>query len=233
MMTRPKNTERAALAARLAGVYLLTPDFDAAAFGALRVRLDAALAAGVTAVQYRNKRATAAERHVQARSLHELARTHGALFIVNDDVGLAREIEADGVHLGRDDGDAAAARAALPGRLLGVSCYDEIAQADAAAAAGADVLAFGSVFASTTKPGAVRASLELLRRARARFGDRRVVAIGGIDAGNIRAVGAAGAHAAALISAVFDAADPSAAVDQLQREFSQGRLEHDSQRTTV
>lgn len=232
-MTWPKNTERTTLAARLAGVYLLTPDVDAAGFEVLCARLDAALAAGVTAVQYRNKRASAAERRVQARSLRELARRHGALFIVNDDVGLTRDVDADGVHLGRDDGDLAAARAALPDRLLCVSCYDEFARAEAAAAAGADALAFGSVFPSATKPGAVRASLDLLRRARTRFGDRRIVAIGGIDANNIRAVSAAGAHAAALISAVFAASDPGAAVDHLQHEFTRGRLEHESQPTTV
>lgn len=232
-MTRLKNTERAALAARLSGVYLLTPDVDAAGFAALRARLDTALAAGVTAVQYRNKRATATEQRAQAQSLLELARARGALFIVNDDVALARAIDADGVHLGRDDGDVAAARLALPGKLLGISCYDQLARAEAAADAGADALAFGSVFASTTKPGAVRASLDLLRQARARFGDRRIVAIGGIDANSIRSVSAAGAHAAALISAVFDADDARSAVDQLQREFTQGRLEHDSQRTTV
>jgi thiamine-phosphate pyrophosphorylase len=232
-MTRPKNTDRTALAARLAGVYLLTPDVDAAGFDALCAGLDAALAAGVTAVQYRNKRAAADERRVQARLLRALAQRHGALFIVNDDIGLACDVDADGVHLGRDDGDLAAARAALPDRLLGVSCYDEFARAELAAAAGADVLAFGSVFASTTKPGAVRAPLDLLRRARTSFGDRRIVAIGGIDATNIGAVSAAGAHAAALISAVFAAPDPGAAADHLQREFTRGRLEHDSQRTTV
>lgn len=232
-MTSPRNTDRAALAARLAGVYLLTPDVDADGFDALRARLGRALAAGVSAVQYRNKRASAAERRIQARSLQELTRAHGALFIVNDDVALASEIDADGVHLGRDDGDIAAARAALPGKLLGVSCYDDLARAATAAAAGADALAFGSVFASATKPGAVRASLHLLRQARGQFGDRRIVAIGGIDAGNIGAVGAAGAHAAALISAVFDAADARAAIDHLQREFSKGHLQHDSQRTTV
>lgn len=232
-MTQPKDTERQRLAARLAGVYLLTPDVAPGEFEAMCARLDTALAGGVAVVQYRNKRAPAAARASQARSLRELVRARGALFIVNDDVDLARDVDADGVHLGREDGNLEAARAALPGRLLGVSCYNDLARAEAAAGAGADVLAFGSVFASLTKPTAVRASLDLLQQARARFDSCRIVAIGGIDASNIRTVAAAGAQAAALISAVFEAADPAAAASQLHREFNQGRLVHDSQRTAV
>ena len=227
------RTERAELAARVAGTYLLTPDVDAAAFSSMRSRLDAALAAGVSVIQYRNKRADATERGAQARSLRELARAHGALFIVNDDVDLALEVAADGVHLGRDDGDIASARRRLPQGLLGVSCYDDFARAETVVAEGADVLAFGSVFASGTKPQAVRAPLDLLRRARERFAGQRIVAIGGIDASNIRAVSAAGAHAAALISAVFDAGDPGAAARQLQHAFQEGQFTYDSQRTTV
>jgi thiamine-phosphate pyrophosphorylase len=227
------SAERASLAGRVAGTYLLTPDVDAFGFAALHARLVAALAAGVSVVQYRNKRAAATERRMQARSLRDLVRARGALFIVNDDVDLALEIQADGVHIGRDDGNVSAARSRLPQKLLGVSCYDDIARAESAAAAGADILAFGSVFASGTKPNAIRASLELLARARQRFPDQRIVAIGGITVENIRSVSAAGAHAAALISSVFDAADPGAAVRQLQHAFHEGQLEHDSQRTVV
>lgn len=227
------TTDRAVLAAQVAGTYLLTPDVDAVAFPSMQRQLDAALAAGVSVFQYRNKRADAAERRAQARFLRELARVRGALFIVNDDVGLALEVGADGVHLGRDDGNVAAARKLLPHGLLGVSCYDDFTRAEAAVADGADVIAFGSVFSSGTKPHAVRAPLELLRRARERFAGRRIVAIGGIDASNIRSVSAAGAHAAALISAVFEAVDSAVAVQQLQHAFHEGQFTYDSQRTTV
>ncbi len=227
------SPERAQLARRVAGVYLLTPDVDDFGVAALQATVETALAAGVSVVQYRNKRVGATGRRVQARSLRDLVRARGALFIVNDDLDLALEIDADGVHLGRGDGDLAAARRRLPRGLLGVSCYDDIARAETAAAAGADILAFGSVFVSATKPDAVRASLDLLRHARERFAAQRIVAIGGIEVSNIRSVSAAGAHAAALISSVFDAADPGAAVRQLQHEFHEGQLEHDSQRTTV
>ena len=218
---------------RVTGVYLLTPDVGSGDFDAMAARFGAAAAAGVAMVQYRNKQASAEERRAQARVLQALARRHGALFVVNDDIDLAVELEADGVHLGRDDGDIAVARRRLPNQLLGVSCYNDLERARRAVDAGADLLAFGSVFASVTKPAAVRASLGLLRDARERFPQQRVVAIGGIDATNIGSVSAAGAHAAALISAVFDAGDPGQAVRDLQQEFKEGLIQHDTQRTAV
>jgi thiamine-phosphate pyrophosphorylase len=212
------------------GVYLLTPDWD----DTLRLRevTAAALGAGVRWVQYRNKRATAATRRAQALVLRELTRAHGARLVVNDDVDLALAAGADGVHVGRDDPDPRPrlkrAGAAL---LIGVSCYDDLARAQAACAARADYVAFGSVFASPTKPHAVRAPLALLAQARA--AGLHVVAIGGIAAANIAQVAAAGAHAAALISAVFDAADPGAAARTLIANFETGQHQYESQRTSV
>ena len=231
--------ERAERAARVHGIYLLTPDVADTDFDSLLVKLDAALAAGVSMVQFRSKsdgRAAAAsdgQRLEHARSVQAAARAHRALFIVNDDVELALTVDADGVHLGRDDGDHAAARARLPRRLLGVSCYDDLQRAEAAIAIGADLLAFGSMYASSTKPAAVRSSPQLLREARRRHPRARIVAIGGIDVGNIRQIGAAGAHAAAVISAVFDAPDAGRAARQLLEEFNRGLAQHESQRTTV
>ena len=227
------STERAALARRLSGVYLLTPDVAPVGFASMLLKLRAALATGIAAVQYRNKLASLADRHREARAVLASAREYGALFIVNDDVELALELRADGVHLGRDDGDIATARARLPHTLLGVSCYNELQRARHAAAAGADILAFGSVFASATKPAAVRAPLTLLQQARVELPGQRIVAIGGINDGNIAAVSAAGAHAAAVIGAVFDAPDATGAARRLQQEFNQGLSQHGSQRATV
>src|SRR6185312_14152545 len=111
--------------------------------------------------------------------LKQLCDTHAVPLIVNDDVALAFAVGAAGVHLGRDDDDVAAARAALgAGAIIGVSCYDSLERARAAAAAGADYVAFGAFFPSPTKPQAVRASLDLLRQS-ATLGVPRV-AIGGI-----------------------------------------------------
>ncbi len=212
------------------GVYLLTPDCDDTE--RLLAATRAALAAGVRWLQYRNKRTDGATRSRQARALRELTRAHFAKLLVNDDVDLAIEVQADGVHVGRDDPDPRPrlARAGIA-MTVGVSCYDDFERARAATAAGADYVAFGSVFASPTKPAAVRAPLALLARARA--AGMHVVAIGGIDTANIARVAAAGAHAAALITAVYDAADPGAAARTLISNFKSGEHEYEPQRTTV
>lgn len=243
---QPQAGAGAAGVGRLRGVYLLTPDWDDTE--RLLQLTEAALGAGVRAVQYRHKRAAPDLRLAQAQALRALTRGHGALLIVNDDPALAARIEADGVHVGRDDAPPAdAARAAPPGRagrwLVGASCYNDWARAREASAAGADYVAFGAMFASATKPAAVRAPLALLGRAR--DAGLHVVAIGGIDAGNIGRVAAAGAHAAALIAAVYGAdgaqagAAPvtahaaAAAAARLLDEFERGRQRHESQRTAV
>jgi thiamine-phosphate pyrophosphorylase len=130
--------------------------------------------------------------------------------IVNDDLWLALEVDAAGVHLGRDDGDLAAARGRLSfGKLLGASCYDRLDHAARAVAAGADYVAFGSVFASPTKPAAVRAPLTLFGEAKRRLGVP-LVAIGGITLENARAVVEAGADSLAVITALFEADDIAA-----------------------
>ncbi|GMV59400.1 MAG: thiamine-phosphate synthase [Betaproteobacteria bacterium] len=212
------------------GVYLLTPDWTDTP--RLLATTAAALAAGVRWLQYRNKSADAATRRAQALALRELTLAHGAKLVVNDDIGLAIEAHADGVHVGRDDPDPRP-RLAREGvaMVVGVSCYDDFARAQAAVAAGADYVAFGAVFASPTKPAAVRAPLALLSKARA--AGMHAVAIGGIGADNIAQVAAAGAHAAALITAVYDAADPGAAARELISKFKAGEYEHESQRTAV
>src|SRR5882762_8383154 len=118
-------------------------------------------------------------------------------FVINDDLDLARAIRADGLHLGRDDVSIAAARAKLgEDKLLGVSCYDRLELALDAREAGADYVAFGSAFPSSTKPEVTRAPLSLYREARARL-DFPIVAIGGITTENAHAVIEAGADAVA------------------------------------
>jgi thiamine-phosphate pyrophosphorylase len=221
-------------ASRLAGVYLLTPDTDERGFGRVMEVTRQALDAGVRVIQYRNKTASPQRQNEEAGRVVALAHSAGALAIVNDDLDIALATGADGLHLGRDDGSLEGARGQLKnGRLLGASCYDDLERARHAVAAGADVLAFGSVFASATKPAAVRAPLALLTRARDCWPALRIVAIGGIGAANISEVAAAGAHAAAVISAVFDAADPRRAAEELMQQFDKGRVRHESQRATV
>ena len=204
-------------APRIEGLYAVTP--ETADIEDLARKVDAAIGGGARTVQYRNKNAPDALRLRQLQRLAPICRRSGALLIVNDSVELAREVQADGVHLGKDDGDVATARRVLGARAcIGVSCYNELQRARDAAANGADYVAFGSFFPSATKPGAVRADLDLLRRARQAL-DLPIVAIGGIDAGNAGHLVEAGADAVAVVSALFDAADVGAAARRLAELF--------------
>ncbi len=190
------------------GIYLITP--DDADTGHLIARVDAVLGHAAL-LQYRNKSASPALRRTQAEALRAVCARRGVPLIVNDDLALADAIGADGVHLGEDDGDAGTARSHLgPDAIIGVSCYDDPARARAAAASGASYIAFGAFFSSATKPNARRASIDLLRDS-AGYGLPRV-AIGGITPENARLVIAAGADLIAVISGVFDAPDPVAAM---------------------
>lgn len=191
---------------RLRGLYAITPEDGS--------RAGLAIASGaLCALQFRDKSAGAA-RLARARRLAQACRAQGVAFIVNDDIELALAVDADGVHLGRDDGDLAAARARLPGRILGASCYERPELAERAVAQGADYVAFGSVFASPTKPQAVRAPLALFARD---YGVAKV-AIGGITLENAPQVLAAGADVLAVISDLFDAPDVA------ERARAYGRL---------
>lgn len=189
------------------GLYLVTPDEPDGERLLARV---APLLAETACLQYRNKDADPDRRLQQARALHALCAENAVPLIINDDIELAATVDADGVHLGEHDADVCEARARLgAAAIIGVSCYDDFARAQAAAAAGADYLAFGAFFASPTKPNARRATPELLRQA-AMLGLPRV-AIGGITPENAAVVVAAGADLIAVISGVFDASDPVAA----------------------
>lgn len=198
------------------GLYLLTPDETDT--GRLLARARPLLEAGVAMLQYRNKRADAALRIEQAKALAAACRESGTPFVVNDDWRLALAVDADGAHLGEDDGELRQARQALgPDRLLGASCYNRLDLAERAASAGADYLAFGAFFPSGTKPLARRADPGLLAEA-GRFGLPRV-AIGGITPDNADSLIAAGAELLAAIGAVFDADEPAAVVRAFNHRF--------------
>lgn len=206
-------------ATALRGLYAVTPDDHL--LPRLSVLVSMALRGGVKIVQYRNKTAPQALRRSQAAEMVRICRAEGAKLIVNDDLALALEIGADGVHLGKDDGDLRAARAVLgPDRILGVSCYDDLARAEQAVAAGANYIAFGAVFPSPTKPKAAQAPLSLISEAKARFGDRcAIAAIGGITRDNAPEVIAAGADLVAVITDLFDAMDIASRAEAYQTLF--------------
>ncbi|MDP2170412.1 MAG: thiamine phosphate synthase [Rhodocyclaceae bacterium] len=204
----------------LHGLYALTPDDNLTP--RLAALVDSALQGGVKWLQYRNKTATAALRRTQAIELLRICRAHGAKLIINDDVWLAVEIGADGAHLGKSDipgGGLATARDALGAkRILGVSCYDDLARGEVAVDAGADYIAVGSVFASASKPAATRASLATLAEAKQRF-KVPLVAIGGITAKNAPQVLAAGADMVAVLSDLFNAMDIKSQAEKFRKLF--------------
>lgn len=177
----------------LRGLYAITPD----PFSMEDV--EQALKGGAAVLQYRRKLRDVAE----AREVVALARRYQVPVIVNDDVELALEVDAWGAHLGREDGDLSFARRRLAGRILGASCYNDPGRAAAAVRAGADYVAFGSVFPSPTKPQAVRAPLSLFAS------DLGVplCAIGGVTVENAKALIGAGADMLAVITDLFDAPD--------------------------
>ncbi|MGD9387188.1 MAG: thiamine phosphate synthase [Gammaproteobacteria bacterium] len=204
------------------GLYAIT-DPDLLPEAELGQHVAAAVAGGARVVQYRDKSAAAATRRRRAALVLAACRQSGALCIVNDDVALAAELGADGVHLGREDAGLEEARCLLgPDRLIGVSCYNDPGRARAAAAAGADYVGIGSIWPSATKPAAVRAPLSLLRELAATL-PVPLVAIGGITRENAAATVAAGAHAVAVIRDLFADPDPRAAAQVISVACERGR----------
>jgi thiamine-phosphate pyrophosphorylase len=194
------------------GLYAITPDEPDTAELLRKVRQ--ALQGGTHVLQYRNKAASEGLRLEQARALRVLTHEFSVPLIINDDVMLAQQAEADGVHLGGEDGSVAAARTLLGSeKLIGASCYNRLALAQEAVRQGADYVAFGSFFTSAVKPEAVAASPDLLRQARREIA-APLVAIGGITALNGAQLLEAGADALAVISAVFGATDIRSAARQ-------------------
>jgi thiamine-phosphate pyrophosphorylase len=195
------------------GLYAITPDMADTA--ALLAKAEQALKAGVALLQYRNKIISKDKRLLQAKELAPLARGYGVPFIVNDDVEIALAVGANGVHLGKEDGDLALARAKLPGKIIGASCYNDLELARTAVRTGANYVAFGSVFPSPTKPQAVRAPLSLFK---SNLGVA-LCAIGGVTLENAPQAIAAGASLLAVISDLFDAPDIAARASQYRKLF--------------
>ena len=193
------------------GLYVIT-DCNRLDYRDMLDRTASILAAGVAAVQYRDKSADMDTKRRIAVQLHDLCREHGTPLIVNDDVELTAAVDAEGIHLGREDGGVDTARQRLGDNCLaGISCYNNLGRALTAAAAGADYVAFGAMFPTGSKDGTVPATPELISHAKAEL-SLPVAAIGGITPENCRPLVDAGADLLAVISSVYLADDPAAAV---------------------
>jgi thiamine-phosphate pyrophosphorylase len=202
---------------RLRGLYAITPEHPVPD---LVRQAELAIAGGARVIQYRDKSHDRERRLAHAGALSVRCRAAGVLLIINDDAALAAAVGADGVHLGRDDGDPAEIRRLLgPQAIIGVSCYNRLDLGLAAQAAGVNYVAFGSFYPSATKPKAVRAEPDLLARAR-RCLHLPLVAIGGITPQNGAALIAAGADLLAVVSGVFAEPDPKAAAAAYAQLFT-------------
>lgn len=200
------------------GLYAITPDCIDTADLLRRCRL--ALNGGARVLQYRNKNADATLRLEQANALRQLTREFGIPLIINDDVHLAGQVDAEGVHLGAADGSLDEARALLgKHKIIGISCYNRLSLARDAVDAGADYVAFGAFFSSRVKPEAAVADIATLRQARVELAVP-LVAIGGITTSNGLSLVQAGADALAVISALFDAADITASAQEFSSVFN-------------
>lgn len=202
---------------KVRGLYAITPDEPDTALLVQKVK--AALQGGVALLQYRNKAANHKLKTQQARALLPLCRQCGVPLIINDSIKLCLTLDADGVHLGAEDGDLKEARKRLGvDKILGASCYNRIDLALQAQLAGADYVAFGACFSSDTKPNARHAPLSLFKEAKQQI-LVPMVAIGGITLENAVQVLQAGADAIAVVNALFSAENITETSQQLNRYF--------------
>ena len=194
------------LAAKIQGLYAIA-DTATIDDSVLYEKVRLVLAGGCRVLQYRDKRSDKEKRLIQARELRILCSNAGAVFIVNDDAELAMQVNAEGVHCGRDDAAVSEIRNLYPSLMIGATCYNSLQRAEKAVNDGADYLAFGRFYPSTTKPLATPANIETLQQARQRF-DLPIVVIGGIMVDNAAILISSGASAIAAINSVFSAPDP-------------------------
>jgi len=182
--------------------------------------VEQAILGGTKIIQYRDKTQDATKQFEQAYILRQLCQKYHIPLIINDNIELARQIKADGVHLGKQDENIATARAILGDKaIIGISCYNQLNLAEHAVKMGADYIAFGRFFNSPTKPNAVQASIDLLRQAKQRFKNIPIVAIGGITPENGKQLIEAGADCLAVISGVFGQTDVKMATQQYAELF--------------
>jgi len=202
---------------KIKGLYAITPDTSNTSH--LLTMVEAALQGGISILQYRNKQADHKLQTKQARALLPLCRQYHVPLIINDSVKLCLTLDADGVHLGADDGDLMEVRARIgKDKILGASCYNRFDLAISAQQVGVDYIAFGACFASSTKPNAPVADLALFAQAREKLAIPSV-AIGGITTENAQQIIQAGASAIAVINALFAAEDIKKKAQQFSALF--------------
>lgn len=206
---------------RISGLYAITPDLSNT--GELLNKTRQVLEGGAQLVQYRNKSAHDALRREQAGLLLQLCREHRVPLIINDHIELTVALDADGVHLGRDDVSITEARRKLgQGKIIGVSCYNHLELALQAQALGSDYAAFGAFFPSATKTDTVPVPANLISQAKQKI-TIPLVGIGGIRLTNAATVIQSGCDAIAVCNDLFAAENTAAQAEQYTRLFAAHR----------
>ena len=203
---------------QLKGLYAITDEYliDEHDF---TQSIEYALQGGSKIIQYRDKSNHPHKKLQQANALRSLCDQYHALLIINDDIALSRAVNADGVHLGKDDTTIATARQQLgDNAIIGISCYNDINMAIEAEKNHADYVAFGAMFSSPTKPEASNTSPEIISQAR-KVINIPICAIGGITRKNIVQVTQNGADMAAVISDLFSGDDIKNVAHKLSQYF--------------
>ncbi len=155
-------------------------------------------------LQYRHKTNDKELKITEAKKLKDLCLLHNTVFIINDDINLAQIVDADGVHLGKDDLSIKSARLAIgEGKIIGTSCYNDIDTAKNAQEQGANYVAFGALFSSSTKPNASHCSLDIISKAKQVI-NIPIVGIGGVDFNNMHQALNAGCDSVAMIKALYE-----------------------------
>jgi thiamine-phosphate pyrophosphorylase len=197
----------------LAGLYLVTPDWDDTE--KLVEVSEQALQGGATLLQYRHKTADAALRKKQATALRELCQRYQRPFIINDHVELCMELDADGIHVGGQDATVEKVRSAVGAtKIVGASCYGDLQLARTAQQQGASYVAFGGFYPSRIKKYPVTTPHEIVTQSKSTI-NLPIVVIGGMTAENCAPLITAGADMVAVISSVYFAEDPQQAARDL------------------
>ena len=204
---------------RLQGLYAIT-DEHLIAPEKFEQSIEQALKGGARIIQYRDKSGNAVKRLQQAKQLKNLCHRYNALCLINDDIDLCLSVAADGVHLGKEDGDITQARKRLgDNAIIGASCYGQISLAKQAESKGADYVAFGAIFASLTKPLAKTVGVDILQQAKSQI-DIPICAIGGIETDNAKQTIESGADMLAVISSLFAQKNIVRTAEQFSQHFS-------------
>lgn len=181
-------------------IYALTDQYFTP-LNTLKAQINELLAGGVKIIQYRNK----SQNHDISllKDIAKICKNNNAKFIINDDVSLAQIVQADGVHIGKDDETLKIARDILGYKaFIGVSCYNDLNLAQNAITNGADYIAFGAIFPSLSKPNATLCSLDIIKEARVKF-KTKIAVIGGINSLNLKEIKDIGVDYIAIISALY------------------------------